>query len=173
MVELVRPSVAYRDSYLEAMAEYEAAGDPTPLRLEVSRANFTEVVDRLERWRQARDLPRGWVPVSVFWLVDEVGFIGHGAIRHEISNDRLLNIAGHIGYSVRPSRRREGHGTDILRRLLPECRKLGLDRALVTCDADNTGSKKIIERNGGAFEDERPGDRSDGTPKRRYWIELP
>jgi hypothetical protein len=34
---------------------------------------------------------------------------------------------------------------------------------LVTCDTDNVGSRKIIEANGGVFEDER-------NRKLRFWI---
>ena len=41
--------------------------------------------------------------------------------------------------------------------------KLGIDPVLVTCDDDNTGSMKVIEANGGVFEDQR-------GVKLRYWI---
>jgi predicted acetyltransferase len=46
---------------------------------------------------------------------------------------------------------------------LPIARALGIDRVLVTCDADNVGSQRTIEKNGGAFEDQR-------ANKLRYWI---
>ncbi|WP_245933410.1 GNAT family N-acetyltransferase [Arthrobacter livingstonensis] len=46
---------------------------------------------------------------------------------------------------------------------LPIARQLGIDRALVTCDEDNTASRATIEGNGGVHEDSRDG-------KRRYWI---
>jgi predicted acetyltransferase len=46
---------------------------------------------------------------------------------------------------------------------LPHTRDLGIDPALVTCDTDNVGSRKVIESNGGVFEDERSG-------KLRYWV---
>jgi predicted acetyltransferase len=46
---------------------------------------------------------------------------------------------------------------------LPISRDLGIDRVLVTCDPDNVGSRRTIEKNGGEFEDQR------GT-KLRYWI---
>jgi predicted acetyltransferase len=43
---------------------------------------------------------------------------------------------------------------------------LGIERALVTCDVDNIGSRAVIERNGGVLEDERAG-------KLRFWVPTP
>ena len=52
---------------------------------------------------------------------------------------------------------------------LEECRKLGIDRALVTCDKTNIGSAKTIQKNGGVLENEvLEGDRI----TQRYWIAL-
>jgi predicted acetyltransferase len=42
---------------------------------------------------------------------------------------------------------------------------------LVTCDDDNIGSRKIIEKNGGVFEGLVKNTR-EMVAKRRYWIEL-
>jgi predicted acetyltransferase len=46
---------------------------------------------------------------------------------------------------------------------LPVARSLGIDPALLTCDADNIASRKVIEANGGMLEDSRHG-------KLRYWV---
>jgi predicted acetyltransferase len=69
----------------------------------------------------------------------------------------LLESAGHIGYDVAPAARRQGHGTAMLRAALPIAAKLGLSQALITCDVDNIGSRRIIEANGGRLEDVRSG----------------
>jgi predicted acetyltransferase len=65
---------------------------------------------------------------------------------------------------------RQGYATAILRQSLQIARqKLGLKRVLVTCDDDNVGSIKTIEKNGGVLENIVTG--PDGvTRKRRYWI---
>ena len=90
-----------------------------------------------------------------------VGFL---ALRTRL-NDWLFNEGGHIGYSIRPSRRREGHASRGLGLAVRRAAGLGIDRALVTCDDDNLASARTIERGGGVYEDTRNG-------KRRYWIET-
>jgi predicted acetyltransferase len=64
---------------------------------------------------------------------------------------------------VRPSRRRQGHARRALALGVRRAGELGIERVLVTCDDDNAGSRRTIERCGGVLEDVR-GD------KRRYWI---
>lgn len=49
--------------------------------------------------------------------------------------------------------------------------KLGLTRILLTCDDDNIGSIRTIEKNGGILENVVTGPDLD-KPKRRYWIEA-
>jgi predicted acetyltransferase len=46
---------------------------------------------------------------------------------------------------------------------LPIAHSLGVDPALITCDDDNVGSRKVIEANGGVLED-----MSSGIA--RYWV---
>jgi predicted acetyltransferase len=102
------------------------------------------------------------VPDTVLWFRDGATFIGRTSIRHELT-EMLREVGGHIGYDVRPSLRRRGHATEMLRQALPVARQLGIDPVLVTCDVDNVGSRRVIEANGGRLEDERHG-------KLRYWL---
>ncbi|MFD4480950.1 MULTISPECIES: GNAT family N-acetyltransferase [unclassified Streptomyces] len=103
------------------------------------------------------------VPVTTLWYVDGADYFGRLAIRHNVNTRFLREYGGHIGYDVRPTARRRGHATAMLIGSLPHARELGLESVLVTCDTDNTGSRKVIEGAGGVFEDERGG-------KLRYWI---
>jgi predicted acetyltransferase len=106
--------------------------------------------------------PAGYVPSTELWWVDGDEFLGRIGIRHRLT-PALLEMGGHIGYDVRPSARRRGHATAMLREALTVARELGIERALVTCDVDNIGSRTVIERNGGVLEDERAG-------KLRFWV---
>ena len=170
MSELVRPSEKYRESFFEASREFPLDEDTLVYEREHATRDFAGFVKSVESWAQGKLLPRGWVASSTYWLVDDGEYIGSTNIRHELT-DWLLRYGGHIGYAIRPSKRRRGYGRQICRLALDEARKLGLDRVLITCDADNIGSRKIIESNGGRFENEleQPDDES---PKRRYWFDL-
>jgi predicted acetyltransferase len=170
MTDLVRPAVRFHVSWAAAVTEFgdepmhgSGLWDFDPL--DVSHAGCAEVVAHLlSRGDPSVPMPEGIVHSDYFWLVDGAGFVGYLALRHALT-PFLLEEGGHIGFSVRPSRRREGHATRALALALPRAATLGLKRVLVTCDEDNEGSRRTIERNGGVYEDTR-------KDKRRYWIEL-
>jgi predicted acetyltransferase len=120
---------------------------------EAFRAFAEEVrAQRLE----ATPRPAGFVPATELWWVEGDQFLGRIGIRHRLT-PALLEMGGHIGYDVRPTARRRGNATAMLLNALVVARDLGIERALVTCDVDNVGSRAVIERNGGVFEDERAG----------------
>jgi predicted acetyltransferase len=96
--------------------------------------------------------------------------VGRVSIRHEL-NAYLAEVGGHIGYGVRPGFRRRGYATAILRQSLPVAASIGLERVLVTCDADNVGSSTVIESCGGVLENVTAG-RDGSVPKRRYWVKV-
>lgn len=112
----------------------------------------------------------GLVPATTFLAIDKENgkLVGMIDIRHYL-NEGLLKHGGHIGYSVRKSCRRQGYATEMLALALEECRKLKIDKALVTCDKDNIGSAKTIQHNGGVLENELE---HDGKITQRYWITL-
>ena len=118
-------------------------------------------------WLRAQALeesprPDGYVPSTTLWWTEDDAYLGRLAIRHRLT-PQLREMGGHIGYDVRPSARRRGHATAMLRDALPPARALGIESALVTCDVDNIASRKVIEANGGVLDDQRNG-------KLRYWV---
>jgi predicted acetyltransferase len=168
MTELATPDVRFRDSWAEAVAEFGSAPmhggglwefDP----LDTTAAGCRQVVDLLLGYADtSRALPDARVHCTYLWIVEDDEFVGYLALRHSLTQ-WLLDEGGHIGFSVRPTRRREGHAGRALALALPRAADLGLDRVLLTCDEDNDASRRTIERNGGVYEDSRNG-------KRRYWI---
>ena len=70
------------------------------------------------------------------------------SIRHRLS-PRLEQIGGHIGYKVRPACRNQGVATTALSLALQQVGWMGIERALVTCHADNRPSARVIEKCGG------------------------
>jgi predicted acetyltransferase len=129
--------------------------------------DFVEFCSRLEREEAGVGLAPDLVP-STFLVADVEGeIVGRVSIRHSL-NDRLRAVGGHIGYGVRPGHRRKGYATEILRQSLHVASRLGITRVLLTTDASNDGSQRVIEVNGGV----RERSRTDDLGIRRYWIEL-
>ncbi len=171
MLFLTEPALEYRERYLEALREIQGEGLRLFEDLRSISADFAAFIQRLQDEKNRAKIALDRVPAFTFWLIDKREFIGWLSLRHEL-NEYLFKIAGHIGYMIRPSKRRRGYGNEILRLGLLEAKKLGLRRVLLTCDEDNTGSKKIIELNGGRFENMVEVQDS-SVKKIRYWIDIP
>lgn len=120
---------------------------------------------------EIKEAAAGRVPDSVFFLLDEDRdrLLGAVNIRHYLT-DSLLKEGGHIGDGIRPGERRKGYATEMIRLALTECRKLGIDKVLMTCDKDNIGSARSIIKNGGVLENEFVN--LDGNVEQRYWISI-
>lgn len=170
MAFLTEPSERYQESYLEALQEFQAEGRHLEIPLEEITTNFGSFVQHLRDQANRTKLRPGRVPSSDFWLIDGNDYIGRLSLRYEL-NEHLLQMGGHIGYEIRPSRRRQGYGKFILKYGLDRAKALGLKRVLLTCDEDNLGSRKIIESNGGTLENIIE---VEGWPAKvcRYWIQL-
>ncbi len=167
-MKLVLPSKEYAVSFASALAEMREDGH-TVFWDEVGRpGNVDEYIRIRSDHAKGLSLPQGWIPATTYWLVDRGQVIGEVNIRHELT-EFLRNIGGHIGYWIRPSKRQQGYGREILRLALEKARELGLDRVLITCDETNEGSRKIIEANGGVFE--RTQEMGEGEARKLlYWI---
>lgn len=113
----------------------------------------------------------GWVPDSVFFLLDtdRDRLIGAAHLRHCL-NDSLRITGGHIGDGIRPTERGKGYGTELVRLALLECKKRGINKVLMTCAKNNIASAKTIVRNGGVLENEVVNE--EGSIEQRYWISL-
>ena len=113
-------------------------------------------------------VPEGWVPATLYYLVDREGHVaGALDLRHYL-NDGLY-YGGHIGYGMSPPYRGRGWAPLMLALGLEKAKALGIDRALVTCNDDNLPSAGTIEACGGVLENVVL---EEGKPLRRYWIDL-
>ena len=81
----------------------------------------------------------------------------------------MSKVGGHIGYDIKPSMRRMGYGTEILKLSLPIAKQIGLDRVMLTCDDSNIASWKIMKKNGAILDEKY---NYEGKFKRRYWIDI-
>ena len=163
---LRRPRLADKETILEMMSEFEqtqSAHDGGFWDIE----NFS-YEDWLETGRNKEmgiGLLENRVPSIQFVLFDESGHaLGFLNLRLRL-NEGLLNYAGHIGYSLRPSERGKGYAKESLRQGLQIAKEKNIHRALVTCSTENPASRAVILANGGELEDVRNG-------TERYWIEV-
>ena len=168
-ITLVKLTPEFRAQLNDMMEEWLAAEQdfsPYAIRRNDYR-DFEYYLENLEI-RQEQD---GRVPDSTYFCLDldENVFVGAVNIRHYL-NESLLFTGGHIGDGIRPSRRRKGYATAMIRLALEKCRELGIHRVLMTCGKDNIGSAKSILHNGGVLENEVLNE--EGQWEQRYWIDL-
>jgi predicted acetyltransferase/ADP-ribose pyrophosphatase YjhB (NUDIX family) len=115
------------------------------------------------------NLPSHLVPSTMLYGFVNGEIIGRFNIRHEL-NAYLAERGGHIGYSVNPSQRKNGYASEMFRKGVEHCKKLGLKKLLITCSDDNLPSWKIIEKFGGCLEN-RIFDAGKNELVRRYWLD--
>ena len=167
-LRLVKAEERYREAIVDFLDEWQKSGEKiTPYAVTKGDVHdFPAYCEAIEL-KEPKD---GLVPDSTFFCLEEESgqIVGAVNIRHYL-NDYLRMYGGHIGDGVRPSRRNEGIATKMIALALEECKKLGIDRVLMTCDRDNIASARSIQKNGGVLENEV----NDGEEiLQRYWIDL-
>lgn len=172
-MKLIAPSMEYDKQIQAYRSEFLAYGGSMDGCGSLRRFDRTQDwLDQVEALKRAETTPPDLVPMTQYIYVRETDnkIVGVIQIRHYF-NEYLEKYAGHIGYSVCPSERRKGYATQMLKLVLPECRKLGIDHVLVCCVRGNEGSKRTILNNGGIYESTVYQKERDITLE-RYWIDL-
>mgnify|MGYP005773097333 FL=1 len=169
MLKLVKLEEKYKKQFFDMMEEWTKSGEEI-IPWSICRLDYTDFEAYMKNL-EVKEEKDGLVPDSNFFALDTERniFVGAVNIRH-ILNEGLLLHGGHIGDGVRPSERRKGYATEMIRLALEECKKLGIYRVLIVCDQKNIGSQKSIQKNGGILENEIPTE--DGRIDQRYWIDL-
>jgi predicted acetyltransferase len=182
---LVWPAIEYLASYLAALdrgwSPVNARGRVAPQeeKERIGRepeAFITALVDREAKGApillpDGSTVPR--LPGYTRWMWDGE-FCGTIGFRWQPGTTELPpHCLGHIGYSVVPWKRRRGYATRALQSLLPEARSEGLAYVELVSDADNVGSQRVIEANGGELVERfRKPTEYGGAASLRYRIPL-
>lgn len=133
--------------------------------------DINEWYDKQKAQEDENNCPKGHAPDWKYLCVDNGEVIGFLSYRHPIEGIPILEeYGGHVGYSVKPSRRRQGVATWQLKELIKVIREEGeLKRIMVTCNVENEGSRKTILACGGKYQDTNKW--MEETVE-RYWIEI-
>lgn len=157
---------SYRAAFLDAGDSMDGSG---PLRRMEDPQEWVEFCRAAEH---RETTPSFWVPSEQFVFLRERDhhIVGMIQFRHEF-NDFLREFGGNIGYSVHPDERRKGYAGRMLKECLEKCRSFGLGQVLITCLAENEGSRRTILSCGGVYDKTVYCERDDATLE-RYWIDL-
>lgn len=132
--------------------------------------SFSDYLARLADYEQGRNLPEDHVSSTTYYGFIGSHVVGRLMLRHRL-NDVLHKSGGHIGYVVVPEFRQRGIATQMLRLALPRALERDIGKLLITCDEDNTASKRVIEKCGGVLEGTSLHPET-GVSQCRYWISL-
>ena len=89
-----------------------------------------------------------WGKSLIYLAFNKKILVGMISIRYEL-NQEMRMLYGNIGYGVRPTERKKGYVTEMLKFALDICKKKGMEKVIIGCYKDNIASSKTIEKNGG------------------------
>lgn len=143
---------AYLQEFLDCHSEINGAGG---LDRFLKNSTYEAWLEKLLADLDIANIPAGRVPAWTYFYVRENDgkIVGTIHIRSAL-NDFLRREGGHIGYSVRPTERRKGYATRMLREALEFCGSIGLREVLLACDRRNAASAGVIRNCGGILEAE-------------------
>ena len=159
--------IEYKQEIIDNRGAWEGTGC-------LKSCNVNDFIKNSEDWKNGVNLPKGTVPATEYLAIKQERIVGMVNIRHTIDHPLLSQFGGHIGYQVRVSERHKGYCVDILRLALEECIKMGIDEVLISCNTENTASRKCILANGGKYENtvSLKSPKGDEIKIERYWINL-
>ena len=153
MIKLIRPTKELKEKALDFRQEFFDNGEKV--------INGSELLDQTENYddwlasvtanTSAKTVNPAWVVTDTFFAVDETEkIVGIIDLRHTL-NDFLRDL-GNSGYSVRPSERRKGIASEMLRQLLTIAVQSGMTELHLSVEKTNEPSIKTITKNGGVYE---------------------
>lgn len=151
-MKLVSTSLTYQESYISYIKEL-GNEERYPFTLDLEYNNFQQLLKQLDDFSSGINLPNGTVQNSTLWLVDGAEIVGVTNLRHHL-NEEITHCGGHIGLSIRPSRRGNELGNLLMQLSIQHLSKLGVKEIHIHCYKDNEASAKTIIHCGGVLDSE-------------------
>lgn len=153
MITLTRPNIELKNKALDFKQEFLDNDEKI-----INGSELLDQMDDYDKWLKSvtentslETVNPNWVVTDTFFAIDEKGeIVGIIDFRHTL-NDFLTDF-GNSGYSVRPSERRKGYATEMLRQVIEVAKECGLSEIHLSVERTNEPSIKTIKKNGGIYE---------------------
>ena len=158
-LKLVFPKIEYKEKAIDYINEFYEYGSEIngsgSLDSFLKESSYEVWLENVLKHVDIANIQEPSVPSLTYFCVRESDnkIIGMVNIRL-VLNDYLRKEGGHVGYSVRPTERRKGYATEILSEAVRICRKIGINKVLVSCDKENIASAGVIKKCGGVLKNE-------------------
>ncbi len=169
-MRLVKPTVENRNEIKEMIEEFMSNGEIKIFgSSKATKFTYKRWLNYLAKIESPDEklLEKGYVPTIQYVLYDGEIPIGFFCARQHLT-PKLIKASGHMGYSIRPTKRRMGYASAGVKLLLDEYKSKGVMRVLVCCFSSNVASAKTIVKCGGVMDGEV--ELTEGIVQ-RYWIE--
>lgn len=150
---LVKPNMQMKEVALEYRQEHFDFGEDT-----INGSELFDQIPSYELWLEKvmanskeTTVDPDWVLTDTFFAVRPLDqrLIGIVDLRYQLKG--FLKDFGNCGYSVRPTERRKGYASEILRQICMIARKYGLETLQLSVEKENEASIKTILKNGGHY----------------------